>query len=141
MRRHKLLVPLLLAALLSLTTPAMTQSARQSIKNGNEKFARAEYAEAIAIYRKALGAPGDLGAMARYNIGVCYYELGRSAEAAAEYRAALETKKGRYPKAAYALGVALEDSKDWEQAKAAYRQAIDTSGGRYAEAHFRLGIL
>jgi tetratricopeptide (TPR) repeat protein len=109
-------------------------------------YARAEYEAAIREYRRVTDEAGEVYAQSLYNIGVCYYELGRIEEAITIYWSAVEASQGRYPKALYALGVALEDLNRWPEAKEAYRQALAASGGDYREAqlavaHYRLGLL
>ncbi len=143
---------ILLATLLALLTGGASmgqenrEEARDRIKRGNERYARAEYEAAIEEYRRVPRGAGDAYAQSLYNVGVCYYELGRTEEAIVMYRSAAAAHAGRYPKALYALGVALEDSRRWPEAKEAYREAVITSSGSYTEsqlavAHYRLGLL
>ena len=141
--RKRFFAALIMAGTLHGAAVAVTKSddARRAIRAGNERVARAEYEQAIAAYRLAFGAPGGLDAAAHYNVGVCHYELYRSADAVAQYGEAIKSRGGVYPKASYALGVALEDLRRPGEARAAYRQALDASGGLYAEAHYRLGVL
>jgi tetratricopeptide (TPR) repeat protein len=67
--------------------------AREAIRRGNSRVAKEQYEEAIKEYQRVKKTSGDLYATARYNIGVCNYELSRSAEAVAEYRAAIEARR------------------------------------------------
>ena len=53
------------------------------------KVAKEQYEEAIKEYQRVTPTAGDDYATARYNIGVCHYELSRSAAAVAEYSAAI----------------------------------------------------
>ncbi|HVF48623.1 MAG TPA: tetratricopeptide repeat protein [Pyrinomonadaceae bacterium] len=128
------------------TAQGSSSEARASLRRGNEMYARAEYEAAIREYRRVSAGRGEVYAQSLYNIGVCHYELGRTAEAIEMYRSAVAASGGRYPKALYALGVALEDSGRWAEAKAAYRRALEVSGGNYREAQlavaqYRLGLL
>jgi tetratricopeptide (TPR) repeat protein len=143
---------LMLAILLSLFScgAAMAQAgwpnADDSIRRGNQRYARGEYEAAIKEYRQVPVAEAEAHSQALYNIGVCYYELRQTEDAIEMYKRAVESRGGRYPKALYALGVALEISGRLEEAKAAYTQAINTSEGKYTEerfavAHYRLGLL
>ncbi|MBC7931797.1 MAG: tetratricopeptide repeat protein [Rubrivivax sp.] len=136
-----LLLAMLVAAFAGEITQAQTgrREAQESIRRGNEKYARAEYEPAIEEYRRV--GPGDDYAQSLYNIGVCYYELWRTEDAIAMYRKAVEAKKGIYPKASYALGIALKDAGRPREAKEAYREAIAASSGEHAAAHYMLGLL
>lgn len=119
---------------------AQTAGAQDFIKRGNAKYVKAEYDSAIAEYRRISPAAGDTYAQALYNIGVCYYELGRTEEAIRLYREAIKVRP-EYAKALYALGVALGDFGKHEEARAAYQSAVAASGGKYAVAYFKLGVL
>ena len=119
---------------------AQSVSNQDFIKRGNARYANAEYDSAIAEYRHVSPAAGDVYARALYNIGVCYYELGRTEAAIAMYRQAIKVRSD-YVKALYALGVALEDLGRYQEAGETYRAAIAVSGGRYALASFKLGVL
>lgn len=139
-----------LLALLFCTTTLWAQtvstSAQGAIKRGNEMYARAEYEAAIREYKQVGETAGDPYAQSLYNIGVCYYELGRTEEAMRMYRRAVDARKGNYPKALYALGVALEVSGKLGDAKEAYSRAVSVSAGKYAEAglavaHYRLALI
>lgn len=120
--------------------------AEESIKRGNGLYAQGKYDEAIKEYRRVPEGQTDAYTQSLYNIGVCYFELGRTADAIAMYRRAVEARMGSYPKALYALGVALEVSGKLEEAADAYRRAVATSDGKYTEAglavaHYRLAML
>jgi len=84
------------------------RGARDAVRRGNERYARAEYEAAIEEYRRVHADAGELYAQALYNVGVCYYELWRTDDAIKMYARAAEAMQGRYPKALYALGVALK---------------------------------
>jgi tetratricopeptide (TPR) repeat protein len=123
-------------------TPSETLSQTMpAIQRGNLSFAKEDYEPALREYRSVPPSAGENYAQALYNIGVCYYELWRTAEAIDFYRRALEVRHGRYPRASYALGVALEDQGRAAEAKEAYKQSIIMSHGEYALANFRLGLL
>ena len=113
LKRMSLFALLLICFLSTATVCLANDDAREAIRRGNSKVAREQYEEAIKEYRRVQETSGELYATARYNIGVCNYELSRSDEAMAEYSAAIEARRGRYPKALYALGVVLEDLKRW----------------------------
>ena len=86
--------------------------AGEAIQRGNEAFGRGHYQLAIFEYQAALAVDSRRHyAMARYNIGVCYFKLGRLSDAVRENRAASALPgDGQYSKALHALGVALEES-------------------------------
>ena len=110
-------------------------------ERGCQAFASAQYERAAAEFREVTMTAGPEHAQARYNLGVCYFELGRTEMAIAAYREAIAARRGDYAKALYALGVALEETGRHEEASASYRLALQRSGGRHADAHFRLGLL
>ena len=112
-----------------------------AIERGNRSFAKEDYEGALREYRSVPPSAGETYAQALYNIGVCYYELWRTAEAIDFYQRAIDVRHGRYPRALYALGVALEDQRRLTEAKEAYQQSIIASRGEYAVAHYRLGLL
>src|SRR5881628_1265301 len=92
-RLKTLLEALLLALLLacgSSIASAQTISSDSAlvIKRGNEKYARAEYVAAIEEYRTIPRDAGKNYSVSLYNIGVCYYELGRTEEAMDFYQRA-----------------------------------------------------
>jgi tetratricopeptide (TPR) repeat protein len=132
---------LLVLAVSGATAQTIRSESESAIERGNRSFAKDDYESALREYRSVPSSGGKSYAQALYNIGVCYYELFRTAEAIGFYRQALEVRHGRYPKASYALGVALEDLGRPAEAKEAYRQSIITSHGELAVAHFRLGLL
>jgi len=115
--------------------------ARSAIERGNRSFAKTDYQAALREYRSVQQDAGETYAQALYNIGVCYYELWRTAEAIGSYQRVIELRHGRYPRASYALGVALEDQGRPGDAIKAYQQSIVASHGEYAVAHYRLGVL
>jgi tetratricopeptide (TPR) repeat protein len=116
--------------------------AGEAIQRGNEAFGRGHYQLAIFEYQAALAVDSRQHyVMARYNIGVCYFKLGRLSDAVREYRAAIAAGDGQYSKALYALGVALEDLGQWDEATSALTRAVEVSGGRHVEALFELGLI
>lgn len=147
MRQKKFLFAILFLVLFGgIASPQTTgskpsSSAKAAIERGNRSVAKADYESALREYRSVPQGAGETYAQALYNIGICYYELWRTAEAIDFYQRAIEMRRGRYPRASYALGVALEDQGRPAEAKEAYRQSIITSDGEFAAAHFRLGLL
>jgi tetratricopeptide (TPR) repeat protein len=147
MKKWLMLAALLMSFSYTIATAQVSRGGGQeSIRRGNERYARGEYEAAIREYGKVRQGAPETYAQSLYNIGVCYFELGQTEKAIGMYRQAVEARGGRYPKALYALGVALEVSRRVEEAKAAYSQAIATSDGKYTEAglavaHYRLGLL
>jgi tetratricopeptide (TPR) repeat protein len=116
--------------------------AAEAIQRGNEAYARGHYQLAIFEYQAALTVDARRHYVtAQYNIGVCYFKLGRLSDAVREYRAAIAAAKGQHSMALYALGIALEDLGRWEEATAAFTRAVEISGGRHPEALFELGLI
>jgi tetratricopeptide (TPR) repeat protein len=113
----------------------------EAIQRGNEAYARGHYQLAVFEYQAALTVDARRHYVtARYNIGVCYFKLGRLSDAVREYQAAIAAD-GQYSKALYALGIALEDLGQWEEATTAFTRAVALCGGRHAEALFELGLI
>src|SRR2546426_9747285 len=134
LRLMRILLAVLLLMSGSLALAQTTASeARDFIKSGNAKYAKAEYESAIVDYQHIEPAAGEVYAQALYNIGVCYYELWHTEDAVAMYRKAIKARGGRYPRAFYSLGVALEDLK-----LLAFPKAIKARGGRYSRGFFSL---
>lgn len=143
MSKKKFLLALMLLISSVFITAAQTgpSAAESAIERGNRSFAKEDYESALREYRSVPPTAGETYAQALYNIGVCHYELWRTAEAIDFYRRAIEVRHGRYPRASYALGVALEDERRLAEAREAYQQSIITSDGEYVVAHYRLGLL
>src|SRR2546426_9878071 len=93
--RILLAVLLLMSGSLALaqTTPS---EAREFIKSGNAKYAKAEYESAIVDYQHIEPAAGGVYAQALYKIGVCYYELWHTADAVAMYPEAIKARGGAF---------------------------------------------
>lgn len=137
---------LLMFSSVAVLAQAGLSGSEQSIRRGNQLYSRGEYEAAIREYRRVPEGKTDAYAQSLYNVGVCYFELGRTDDAVKEYKRAIEARAGDYPKALYALGVALEVSRRLDEAGEAYRKAIAESNGKYAEAgfavaHYRLALL
>jgi tetratricopeptide (TPR) repeat protein len=135
---RKLVISSSLVFLLFVSAVAQDQSA---IKRGNELFRKEKYELAIKEYQRVSERNRDEYARALYNIGVCSYELWRTADAIAFYQRAVELRRGDYPMASFALGVALENEKRLSEAKEAYRLTIQASGGDHGPASYRMGVL
>lgn len=131
-----------LISLLSLTLAvAQAKSARERLEDGNRAAAHAQYWEALSEYQSVTDAPGDLKAVFRYNIGVCYYRLARTQDAITEYRAAINLRGGRYQKASYALGMVLAELGDLQGATVSFQDALRLSHDGDAEAAFDLAMV
>ena len=128
-----------------LVVPATSQlhegAAREAIAKGNWLVEHGSYEQALREYERIGPNSTELYSVALYNIGVCYYELWRTADAIDYYGLAIKQRNGLYPRASYALGVALEDEGRSSEAKAAYEQALVATHGNYARALYRLGII
>jgi tetratricopeptide (TPR) repeat protein len=140
--RNKNFLSAIWAIPLLFTTATFADDAGEAIQRGNEAYGRGHYQLAIFEYQAALEVvPRPHYVTARYNIGVCYFKLGRLTDAVREYRAAIAASDGQYSKALYALGIALEDLEQWDEAVAAFTRTVELSGGRHAEALFELGLI
>lgn len=143
MTMHKMFAVLLLLTLLVVPggLQAQKRDARQLIDKGNRLVSRGSYEEALREYERVGPENAKLYSIALYNIGVCYYELWRTADAIDYYHRAIKQRNGVYPQASYALGVALEDEGKLLEAKAVYHQALTAARGDYPHAQFHLGLI
>src|SRR2546425_8374077 len=97
LRLMKILLAVLLLMSGSLALAQTTASeARDFIKSGNAKYAKAEYESAIVDYQHIEPAAGEVYAQALYNIGVCYFELWHTEDAVAMYRKAIKARGGSF---------------------------------------------
>src|SRR5262245_36863274 len=137
--RNKTFIGAILVTLSFLVTAlGATDEECERFRRGNEAYNRGQFQMAMIEYRQALALVGDHYTQAQYNIGICYYELGRKADAAVWFRAAVKTRNGNYPKASYALGITLRDLNRWRDAKDAFSQAVKATNGGFTEAIFML---
>ena len=83
-------------ALLILGTAARAQSDSNPFERGTTAYMVGAYELAIREYSQALISSDNRYQEAIYNIGVCYYELGRKDEAAKWFRSAIKARGGRY---------------------------------------------
>src|SRR5262245_916159 len=140
--RNKTFIGAILVTLSILATAlGATDEERERFRRGNEAYSRGHYQMAIIEYREALVLVGDHFTQAQYNIGICYYELGRKSDAVVWFRAAIKSRNGNYPRASYALGITLKELNRLREAKAAFSQAVKASNGEMIEAVFMLGVL
>lgn len=95
------------------------------LPQGNQDFAKKQYAEAEANYRisKAYNAKR---AAASYNLGNAIYKQDQAAEAKFAYAKAIETAKGKQQKhsAYHNIGNVYMKEKDYSKAVEAYKNAL-----------------
>lgn len=102
---------------------------REVLRQGNEAFARQDFARALELYAQAEGHGDDPG-LIEFNRGVACYRLGDHATAAIHFRRCLDDEAApprRRARAAFDLGNALvqqADAASLRQAVAAYRACL-----------------
>ena len=102
----------------------------RSFNDGTKSAKAGEFEKALKSYRTALMIAGneqigsDYLAKIHFNLGVCLYQLGRSAPAITELKAAIQLRNGEYQKAFYALGMAESQQENWSKARPAFLKAI-----------------
>lgn len=128
--------------LLFILVLVFTVSAQDRFAEATRLASKGDYTQALQSFRSAQMSSKDAEAAARihYNIGVCLYQLDRSAEAVTELTAAIDLKGGQYQKAWYALGMAQARLEKTGEAKNAFVKATELNK-KDAEAWFDLGLL
>lgn len=128
--------------LLFILVLVFTVSAQDHFAEATRLASKGNYTQALQSFRSAQKVAKDADAAARvhYNIGVCLYQLDRSAEAVTELTAAIDLKGGQYQKAWYALGMAQARLEKTDEAKNALIKATELNK-KDAEAWFDLGLL
>jgi tetratricopeptide (TPR) repeat protein len=116
---------MLLAGLLSGTVGLFSQSAHQSMKNGDLAYDRNQYKEAEKEYRAATNLKQD-NPTASYNLGNALYQQGNWKDAAAQYDQAAKhsPQKDAKAKALYNLGNALLKQRMFQEATGAYENSL-----------------
>ncbi|MEO8516550.1 MAG: tetratricopeptide repeat protein [Flavobacterium sp.] len=95
------------------------------LPQGNQDFAKKQYAEAEANYRISKGN-SPKRATASYNLGNAIYKQDQAAEAKFAYAKAIETAKGKQQKhsAYHNIGNVYMKEKDYTKAVEAYKNAL-----------------
>lgn len=125
-RKNKKLVATGAAALLMLiASPAIAQSEKELIKQGNEAYAKKDYPAAATEYGKVLAKNSD-NATAQYNLGNAQYKSEKKEEAIASYDKAAAKLSSNVEKsnAYYNKGVVYHNDNKLPECIAAYKQAL-----------------
>lgn len=110
--------------LLSVSTFAQ-QKKDFALPEGNQEFAKKQYAEAEADYRISKGINAKR-ATASYNLGNAIYKQNQASEAKFAYAKAIETAKGKQQKhsAFHNIGNVFMKEKAYDKAVEAYKNAL-----------------
>lgn len=125
-RKNKKLVTTSAAALLMLiASPAIAQSEKEMIQQGNEAYAKKDYPAAATEYGKVL-AKNSENATAQYNLGNAQYKSKKKEEAIASYDKAAAKLSSNVEKsnAYYNKGVVYHNDNKLPECIAAYKQAL-----------------
>ena len=125
-RKNKKLVATAAAALLMLiASPAIAQSEKEMIQQGNEAYAKKDYPAAATEYGKVL-AKNSENATAQYNLGNAQYKSKKKEEAIASYDKAAAKLSSNVEKsnAYYNKGVVYHNDNKLPECIAAYKQAL-----------------
>ncbi len=128
-----------------LNVAAQSPAVSRLFSDATKQAKTGRFDEALKNYKTALFAAENeytdaaFRARLRYNIGVCYFHLGRLDQAADEFRSALLLKSD-YARAHYALGMAEIRRKKWKAARVSLSQVteLDPKNG---EAWFDLAFV
>ena len=111
---------------LSLNVSAQSAKVSELFSEGTKNANQEHFTEAVQNYKSALSIAEneylDFGyrAKLRYNIGVCYYRLGKYDEAVDNFKRAILLKKD-YTVAHSALNVAESRRQEWKRTTAAVK--------------------
>lgn len=96
-----------------------------ALPEGNQEFAKKQYAEAEADYRISKGINGKR-ATASYNLGNAIYRQNQASEAKFAYAKAIETAKGKQQKhsAFHNIGNVFMKERAYDKAVEAYKNAL-----------------
>jgi len=142
----RIFIVALLLAILTSVASAQSPLARRAFEKGAEAARAGRFEDALTAYMTAAAAEraAESGSGFRislqYNIGVCYYRLGRQEEARAALTAAIRLSDGRHQRAFYALGMAESSLRNWPAARAAFRASLELAP-KEGEAWFDLAIV
>ncbi len=116
---------IILGLFLLVSVVAFSQKKDFDLPQGNEDFAKKQYAEAEANYRISK-ANHAKRATASYNLGNSIYKQKQSSEAKYAYAKAIETAKGKQQKhsAFHNIGNVFMNEKDYTKAVEAYKNAL-----------------
>ena len=122
-RRKKVAVVALLAV--AGTAPALAQTDRQFVREGNESFRKSDYKEAEVSYRKAL-EKNPSNPQALFNLGNALFAQKRDSAAVEcfEKAAKLETSPIRKSQAFHNIGVVCQSHRMFAEAIDAYKNSL-----------------
>jgi Flp pilus assembly protein TadD len=130
----------------TINAPAQTSLAQRAFDKATQTAQAGQFEKALENYRKALNLSAventndEFLARIHYNIGVCLYQLKRSAEAIEEFNKAIELSHDKYQNAFYALGMAQTELKIWNAAGTSLRKAVSLKKDD-GEAWFDLALV
>ena len=113
-------------ALILLSVSTFAQQKKDfALPEGNQEFAKKQYAEAEADYRISKGINAKR-ATASYNLGNAIYKQNQASEAKFAYAKAIETAKGKQQKhsAFHNIGNVFMKEKAYDKAVEAYKNAL-----------------
>lgn len=113
-------------ALILLSVSTFAQQKKDfALPEGNQEFAKKQYAEAEADYRVSKGINAKR-ATASYNLGNAIYKQNQASEAKFAYAKAIETAKGKQQKhsAFHNIGNVFMKEKAYDKAVEAYKNAL-----------------
>lgn len=105
--------------------PALAQSDRQFIRQGNRLFRQQNYAKAETEYRKAIDQ-NSRNSQAIYNLGCALMMQQKDSAAIEQYQLSgkLETDKQRKAKSYHNIGVVCQNHQLYDEAIKAYQEAL-----------------
>jgi tetratricopeptide (TPR) repeat protein len=106
----------------------VSREAYSLLMNAREARGENRGAEAVALYRRAIGANGGYFAPANIELGYTLTVMHRNEEAAANLRAVVEKEGARYPVAFYHLGRLYEHLGRTEEAGESFARAAELMG-------------
>jgi tetratricopeptide (TPR) repeat protein len=125
----------------------LTTNADEAIKCGTSLYAQDKYAEAVEVFKKAVGLDPRMF-RAHYGLAMSYEALGKFKEAAASYKVALtltpdaaRDKPVEMLLAQYALGNSYAAAGQHEEAIGVYRQIIAREATTpLPQVHYNIGL-
>jgi len=122
--RSKKIFFVLLCALFFIGNGVNAQEANKYIRDGNQQYAEAHYANAQKEYEKALQKKVNIAGA--FNLGDAYYKQKKYKEAADQFQSIIsqKTDKETLAKAYHNLGNSLMQDKKYEESVKAYKNSL-----------------
>jgi Ca-activated chloride channel family protein len=111
--------------LLIAVSPAVAQSDKKLIREGNKSYDNKKYSDAEVSYKKSLGK-NQKSYEGNFNLGDAYYKQGKYDEAAKQFETLKSQKKDKKTDAAalHNLGNTLLQSQKFQESIEAYKQSL-----------------